>query len=82
MSGFLFGLGVLGWVIGGGLFAMGTTSIHQALGALIAVSGSVLFAGGAIVGAIQEAQTTLETRILVALREFKGEKPAEPTEQS
>lgn len=45
-------LGVLFWLAAGQLFATATTSIGQILAAILLVSGSVLLAGGCIIGAI------------------------------
>lgn len=79
MATILFLLGVLGWLVGGGLFLAGATSIHQILGGVIATSGSVLFAAGAIVGTIQDAQLIMETRIAQAVKAIRGEPPEAPT---
>jgi hypothetical protein len=59
MPGFLIVSGCLLALLGVLGFFSGPTSAQEAVGALIFLSGAVLFAAGAIVQAINNAHTTL-----------------------
>jgi len=54
MKEFLFSAGVLCWLAALAIFMMAPTAIQEGVSGLVGVSGSVLFVGGAIVGAIQK----------------------------
>jgi hypothetical protein len=56
---FLCILGVLGWLFGGTVFLSAQTSIHEGIGALIGVGGSVLFGSGAIITAIDDLRESM-----------------------
>lgn len=60
MQTVLYVLCALLWIAGAGLFLMGTTVLLQIVGAIIGLSGMVAFAGGAIVGALDDLANTLK----------------------
>lgn len=68
----LYVLAVLLWAFGGMGYLTSDTVMQQQVGALLGISGSVLFIGGAIVTAVEHMETTMKAGIIAAVQEMKG----------
>jgi hypothetical protein len=48
------------WLGGGALFIMGTSAVLQIVGCIVGLSGTVMFVGAALVGAIEDQTRALK----------------------
>jgi hypothetical protein len=58
----LYVSGIVLWIIAGFAFTLASSAPEMTLGALIGVSGSILFGCAAIVGALKQVQEQIEAR--------------------
>ena len=56
----LYALGVITLVVGGFIFALAETSIHEILATLIGLMGAIFFAAGAVVTELQRIKKQLQ----------------------
>ena len=56
----LYALGVIALLIGGLIFALAATSIHEILATLIGLMGAIFFAAGAVVTELQRIKRRLD----------------------
>ena len=56
----LYALGVIALLIGGLIFALAATSIHEILATLIGLMGAIFFAAGAVVTELQRIKKQLQ----------------------